>query len=343
VLAYSYDGVNWSVADQSILTAIVYSIAWNGTVFVAVGTGSSTAIAYSYDGIYWQTSASASAVGFTTAYCVAWGKNYFVVGSGGSGTTNNLAYSTDGITWTGYTLVTSTSYEIRSIICGQSLWVLVGQASSNSMSYWATNPTAGANWTAGTGVPTNTSACALCISYGIYPVSSSAAGTTYGSIFCLGGGFPPAPTAGSILAYSTDGKAWTTSSSATTIFNATAVSSVNSITWNGKRFIAVGGANTRVSLSGASKIAYSYDAQTWYSLSSVTNVVTPSQLFTTSIYGLASSAWPTLGSTYVDNSLTISQTSGLNTTQQLDIYSDTYFNNGYNNATITIKSNSYQI
>jgi hypothetical protein len=341
VLAYSYDGINWTIASQSILTTIVWSVAWNGTLFVAVGGGSSP-IAYSYDGIFWQTSSSAAAVGFTTAYCVAWGQKYFVVGSGGSGTTNNMAYSTDGITWTGYTLVTSTTYDIRSIICRQSLWVLVGQSgpSNNSMSYWATIPTAGANWTAGTGVPTNTSACALCISYGIYPVSSSAAGTTYGSIFCLGGGFPPAPSAGSILAYSTDGKAWTTSSSATTIFNATAVSSVNSITWNGKRFIAAGGTNTRVGLTGACKMAYSYDAQTWYSVSSISNVVTPSQLFTTSIYGLASSSWPTLGSIYVDNALTINSNSGLNTTKQMDVYSDTYFNNGYNNAAITIESNS---
>jgi hypothetical protein len=43
---------------------------------------------------------------------------------------------------------------------------------------------------------------------------------------------------------------------------------------------------------------------------------------------------------YLDNAVTISKNSGLNTTQQLDIYSDTYFNNGYNNMAMTVKSNT---
>ena len=72
------------------------------------------------------------------------------------------------------------------------------------------------------------------------------------------------------------------------------------------------------------------------SLTSITNPTGP-QLFT-AINSLATSAWPTLGSVYTDNALTISGTSGLNTNNQLDIYSDTYFNNGYNNMAVTIKS-----
>lgn len=48
--------------------------------------------------------------------------------------------------------------------------------------------------------------------------------------------------------------------------------------------------------------------------------------------------WPTLGSIYVDSALTTSGTSGLNMNNQLDIYSDTYFINGYNNMAVTVKA-----
>jgi hypothetical protein len=344
VMVYSYDGINWTTITQSVITTIVYNIAWNGTLFVAVGSGTNS-IAYSYNGINWFAAATpAATLGFTTAYCVAWGQNYFVVGSGGSGsaTTNNMAWSLDGINWTAYTLVSATGTTARGIVCGGSLWVVSGQAgggsSPASASYWATNPTAGANWTLGTGIPTNTSATALCLSFGVYPVSSTAAGTTYGTIFCIGGGWPPATIPGSILVYSTDGKAWTSSTTGIAIFgsgSASTTSIVNSITWNGKRFIAVGGAN--LSTTGPSKIAYSYDAQTWYAIPT-TGVTQASQLFTTSLYGVASSAWPTLGSVYVDNAVTLTTKTGLNTNNELDIYSDTYFNNGYNNMAALIKS-----
>ena len=327
VLAYSYDGINWTVASQSILSTIVYSVAWNGTLFVAVGQGASTAIAYSYDGIFWQTSSSAAAVGFTTAYCVAWGQKYFVVGSGGSGATNNIAYSTDGINWTGAIVTgTTAAYIFRGVVCGGSLWVIVGNnGGTTSAGYWATIPSG--TWTSGTGFTGGTVNLLACVTFGIYPVSSSAAGTTYGTIFCAGG--VTASPASSAYVYSTDGKTWSASASGNTAFNNL---QLNSLVWNGKRFIGISIASTR--------IAYSYDAQTWYSVSSIPNVVQPAQLFTTDGYGLASSAWPTLGSVYVDNAVTISQNSGLNTTKQLDVYSDTYFNNGYNNAIFTIKSNS---
>jgi hypothetical protein len=340
VMVYSYDGINWTTITQSVITTIVYNIAWNGTVFVAVGQSTISPIAYSYNGINWFAVATpAATLGFTTAYCVAWGQNYFVVGAGGAGMTNNMAYSTDGINWTAYTLGVATSTIVRAIISGGSLWVLTGQrAGSVSMSYWATNPTAGANWTLGTGVPTNTGAFGLSLSFGIYPLPSTAAGTPYGTVFCIGGGYPPAATPGSILAYSTDGKAWTSSASGVAIFGSGSTSTttiVSSITWNGKRFIAVGSSLIFGAAGYPSKIAYSYDANTWYA----TGITpTPLQLFSLSINGLASSAWPTLGSVYVDNAVTLSSKTGLNTNNELDIYSDTYFNNGYNNMATLIKS-----
>jgi hypothetical protein len=281
-------------------------------------------MAYSTDGITWlpvtQTSASLE---LTTAYCVTWGQNYFVVV--GSGGTNNYAYSTNGISWTGGVIL-STSATFRSIICGQSLWVTVGTAGTIARGYWATNPTS--TWTSGTGFPTAGSTNQLfSVTYGVYPVSSAAGGTTYGTIFCAGGATFTTNTSACI--YSTDGKAWTTSASGNTAFNNV---QLNSLVWNGKRFIGIAGTSAT-----NTRIAYSYNGQTWFT-AGITPTTQGSLLFTTAGYGLATAAWPTLGSVYVDNALTLSSTSGLNTNNQLDIYSDTYFNNGYNNMALTIKA-----
>jgi hypothetical protein len=321
ILAYSYNGIDWTIATQSILSTIVWSIAWNGTVFVAVGQGAST-IAYSYDGINWQTPTTLP-TGFTIGYSVAWGQNYFVVV--GQGVTNNYAYSTNGISWTGGVIL-STSATFRSIICGQSLWVTVGTTGTIAQGYWATNPTS--TWTSGTGFPTAGSSNQLfSVTYGVYPVSSAAGGTTYGTIFCAGGATFTTNTSACI--YSTDGKAWTTSASGNTAFNNV---QLNSLVWNGKRFIGIAGTSAT-----NTRIAYSYNGQTWFT-AGITPTTQGSLLFTTAGYGLATAAWPTLGSVYVDNALTLSSTSGLNTNNQLDIYSDTYFNNGYNNMALTIKA-----
>jgi hypothetical protein len=56
-IVYSYDGITWTgVANSKTLfnlTGGVIDIAWNGTIFVAVGAGTNI-IATSYDGITWS-------------------------------------------------------------------------------------------------------------------------------------------------------------------------------------------------------------------------------------------------------------------------------------------------
>jgi hypothetical protein len=42
-----------------------------------------------------------------------------------------------------------------------------------------------------------------------------------------------------------------------------------------------------------------------------------------------------------DSAITISKNSGLTMTPTLQLVSDTYFNNGFNNMSLTINSNSY--
>ena len=75
-----------------------YGVAWNGTLWVAVGSGTFS-IAYSSDGINW-TGVTGSTSIFSYGYGVAWnGLRFVAVGSG----TFSIAYSSDGINWTGVT------------------------------------------------------------------------------------------------------------------------------------------------------------------------------------------------------------------------------------------------
>ena len=154
-------------------------------------------------------------------------------------------------------------------------------------------------------------------------MSSSAAGTTYGTVLIIG--FNSQGTAGYYYSIN-GGTSWVAQTAAQT------TQAPLCVAWNGKRFL----------FGNATTIDIKYITNpvgvTWpTSLASITNP-TAAQLFTTSINAFGVSDWPILGSVYVDNALTTSSTSGLNTNNQLDIYSDTYFNNGYNNMSVTVKS-----
>ena len=93
-MGYSYDGITW-VSITNPFTSDIISIVWSGSIWVAVGSGT-TKVAYSTDGFTWT--AVASSPFSTQGRGVAWNGLMFVaVGQG----TNTIAYSYDGITWTG--------------------------------------------------------------------------------------------------------------------------------------------------------------------------------------------------------------------------------------------------
>ena len=81
-------------------------IAWNGSLWVAVGPGINT-IATSTDGIIWTGLGNHI---FTEATSICWNKAYWV--AGGSGT-NSLAYSMNGSDWIG--LGTATFTKVTSV------------------------------------------------------------------------------------------------------------------------------------------------------------------------------------------------------------------------------------
>jgi hypothetical protein len=94
-MLYSQDGVIYkSVGGLDIFT-VVREIAWNGTMYVAAGSGANT-LAYSYNGLNWV--GLGTGVFSVSGNGVVWnGKVWLALGSGG----NTMATSVDGLVWTG--------------------------------------------------------------------------------------------------------------------------------------------------------------------------------------------------------------------------------------------------
>jgi hypothetical protein len=95
-LAYSYNGINWTGLGKTTFS-IGYTVAWNGSMWVAGGEGSVNTLAYSYNGIVWT--GLGSTIFSTNGYEITWdGYTWFAAGYG---TVHTLAYSYNGINWTG--------------------------------------------------------------------------------------------------------------------------------------------------------------------------------------------------------------------------------------------------
>ena len=146
LLAYSYDGVKWvhppigSIFGTS--TGAVYSVAWNGLIWVACGRndtgGSSTArIATSPDGINWTEVTLTPALNRTTLNSVAWnGYLWIATGQDYTNAPSNLGVilsSPDGTTWTNITSNlggTNPFAQINPVAWNGSRWLIGGYDSA---------------------------------------------------------------------------------------------------------------------------------------------------------------------------------------------------------------------
>jgi hypothetical protein len=231
-LAYSYDGIRWTSANQAIFTDTGNGgkgLCWNGSIWIATGFGTNT-IAYSYDGINWT---GLGATIFTTfGWNVAWNGTMFVATGRG---TNCTAYSYNGITWTGAgNSPFSAANGALGITWDGSRWH-TGQHNS-ALSAYSYN---GINWT--TYTPSFVEGTIFFAStYNINPIPYIQ---------------QPAIAVGSgrnSLAYSVDGITWL--GLGTTIFSQEACD----VAWNGTIWIAMG--------IGGNSIAYSKDGINWTGL-----------------------------------------------------------------------------
>jgi len=118
VAATSPDGMTWAVHAIDGYLSVLYDVAWNGSIFVAVGyPGAAT----SADGISWQQP-GAGTVGAVSA--IAWSGHRFL--------TCGVVYcasTTDGATWEGSILMPGIGPDVFGLAWSDAKWVAVGQES----------------------------------------------------------------------------------------------------------------------------------------------------------------------------------------------------------------------
>jgi hypothetical protein len=108
----STDGINWTGRGKLDFETC-YDIAWNGSLWVAVGTPitplSGNTVAYSTDGITWT---GLRLTVFSRARTICWNGETFIAGGQiqNPGDFQILAYSTDGINWTQYPWTSGSYY-----------------------------------------------------------------------------------------------------------------------------------------------------------------------------------------------------------------------------------------
>jgi hypothetical protein len=142
-IATSTDGITWtpvvtspftSATGPPIITASGRGIAWNGSLWVAVGVGAVNTIATSTDGITWTGRGKTNFA--TAAYGVAWnGIRWVAVGAGTLSTDHRIAHSADGLSWTGVTTNTIFSTAGYGVAWNGIRWVAVGNGSSHTIAY----------------------------------------------------------------------------------------------------------------------------------------------------------------------------------------------------------------
>ena len=226
-LSYSNDGLVWvpSNSNNSVFNQC-NGIAYNGSIWVAVGNDSTNQIVYSRDGINWTPSNNGNSL-FYGCKSVACNANMWVVG-GFSIINNTLGYSTDGINWTlsNNSIMTSVC---NSIVWNGSIWV-AGGVGTNSLAYSFN----GIDWS----LSNNGNA----IMDAVLDIAWN------GSIFLSCG------IGNNKLSYSYDGINWIASHNGNSIFGGECFS----LAWNGSIWVA-GGVNHTIQTS----LAYSYDGINW--------------------------------------------------------------------------------
>jgi hypothetical protein len=147
-LSYSYDGKIWNdAANQVFSGGACRGLAWNGSIWVAVGINDSSTvfIATSSDGINWK--ASTTTVFEYNVIGIAWNGSYWVAvaTSGGGNGVNTIATSTDGMIWTASTNNPFANGSAAGIAWNGSYWVAVGNNGDSSCSLAISYD--GKNWT----------------------------------------------------------------------------------------------------------------------------------------------------------------------------------------------------
>jgi len=336
-MAYSYDAINWTGLGKDIFTISCNGASWNGSIWVAVGSGVNR-IAYSYNGIYWIGSSSGNAIITESANGVCWnGQLWVVVGN------QYIISSIDGINWTQREYISNIKYNC--IAWNGKCFAVGGQLYDvdYGVLYWSNN---GIDWSSYDSViddhdpenPLNLEGF-ICKDVKWFEIFFFAVGG--GQIFISQDGSNWLRTlnetdniitgiAGTYdlivitgyrrilnpaknIRYSIREGPWTNIDTELVPFIG------SSIGWDGTRYIAT-------SSVGTNKIIYSYDAINWYSS------VNGNEIFT-SCNNV--SAMSNLAQVKINKQIVIPKN------KTLDCISNSYNSDGFNNAVISIKATHF--
>ena len=262
-IARSGNGISWTGLGSSVFSGGQgFGACWNGSMFVAFGSGTTNTIAYSTDGITWV--GLGKSIFTSSGYSACWNGSMFVAAGYG---TNTLAYSYNGISWIGL------GDSIFDIYASKIAWngtrfVAAGNGSYNSLAH-STN---GISWTGLGRTAFSGNASGVCrwdtnkfmaVGQGTNSIAYSNDGitwtgitgrtilTTDGYSVCwddISGRLVAVGRGTNTLAYSNNGINWV--GLGNSIF-----SSGSGVCVNNSKFIAVG--------DGTNTVAYSYDGINW--------------------------------------------------------------------------------
>jgi hypothetical protein len=260
----SSDGINWYGLGATTFTTQCNDIAYNGTVWVAVGNSTAGSLSYSYDGLNWTAGASGNGTIISATLVgqrVKWNGKMFVATFNG-----NIYSSYDGVFWP-YSATYGSN--LVALEWNGNYWMAADATNTTvTVSYdgifWSTNSTfsnkpAALLWSGSSllsyGTVNNSvsyNATSLLTTATLSTVTVPGLGFNVktlaynGKVFVAGG----VSTGGATLAYSYDAINWT--SLGTSIF----ATNCYQIKWILNKFYAMG--NTGI-------LAYSYDGVNWTS------------------------------------------------------------------------------
>jgi hypothetical protein len=280
-LTFSNNGINWYQSATNISLSNINTLEYNGTVYVAGGTGTSDSLAYSDNGTTWYSGGNT----ITTCNEVKWGgygprgaSMFLATGSASNG--NSMAYSLGGLHWTG----------LGNAMFGGNTATVQGQAIEYNGQYWLAGASNGAqhnlarsvtgttNWigidtsansiydilwngcqwiiagntTAGAGyIAFSTNDLATAFTVVTSPINTRVTGLAYngGRTVAVGNG------SGNTIAYSDDfGATWT--GLGTTLLPNTSPTAIHKVAWHINKFIIAG-------TNASGRILYSSDGLNW--------------------------------------------------------------------------------
>jgi hypothetical protein len=328
-------------------------VAWNGTMWIAVGQGTNT-IAYSYNGVRdWVGVTGSTSLFLNGGYGVAWNETMWVaVGQVATTGNNTIAYSSNGLIWIPVNNSIFTSTTVNSggygVAWNGKMWVAVGgggvfRGGQHTIAYSSD----GINWK-----PANNS---IFTRYG--------RGIAWNGIMWVavgnGGNESGEPSEGQYtIAYSSDGIFWTGITNSYSNFFTVGYG----VAWNGTMWVAVGYnqsfaysydgmnwflANNQTSFNGNYWLGISWNGNQWVAVTFNSNNIAYSSdginwtLTTNGALNGSGIAWNAgLGSVNIPNDSIVLNQYGSGLSSELDVVCDSYYNTGFTNCSISINSTS---